>query len=281
MPLAISMPELLEHPTFLNGVLSLVAIVLFQMVRWVIERMLRRRSRIGVDELRRWLVGIRNFTVFATLVSLVFIWGSELRTLALSVVAFAAALVIATKEIILCISGSIYRTMTGSFALGDRIEIGNVRGDVIDETLLSTKILEVGPGPSSHQYTGRAIAIPNSMLLTHPVTNESFTQDFVLHLVTVPVLSTHDWELAESELLAAASEVCEPFFEDASRHLTDQAAARGLPQPSVEPRVVMQLTDPDKINLILRFPSPARTKGRMEQQILRIYLSRLARKPEA
>ena len=38
------------------------------------------------------------------------------------------------------------RATSRSFKLGDRIEIGDYRGDVIDYNLFTTTILETGPG---------------------------------------------------------------------------------------------------------------------------------------
>mgnify|MGYP001215256827 CR=1 FL=1 len=61
-------------------------------------------------------------------------------------VAIAVALVIATKELILCVSGALIKGGARSFNIGDRIQVKEFRGDVIDQNLLTTTILEVGPG---------------------------------------------------------------------------------------------------------------------------------------
>ena len=69
------------------------------------------------------------------------------------------AIVLATKEIIMCLSGAIYRASSGTFKVGDRVEIGAFRGDVIDQTLLATTILEIGPGQAIHQHSGRTVTL--------------------------------------------------------------------------------------------------------------------------
>ena len=51
-----------------------------------------------------------------------------------------------------------------------RREVAGVRGDVLDIGPLTTAVLEVGPGQSIHQRTGRKITLPNSVFLTHAVT---------------------------------------------------------------------------------------------------------------
>ena len=56
------------------------------------------------------------------------IWAQELRTLALSFVAIAAAIVVATKELLMCLSGTLLRSSSRNVSLGDRVEIAGVRG---------------------------------------------------------------------------------------------------------------------------------------------------------
>jgi len=122
-----------------------ILVVVIVILRAIIARFIRK-SVSSTELRRRWLVQTRNGLLLLLLFGLIMIWGEELRTLALSVVAIAVAFVIATKELILCITGSVLKTGAGSFNIGDRIQIKDFRGDVIDQNLLATTILEVGPG---------------------------------------------------------------------------------------------------------------------------------------
>jgi len=183
------------------------------------------------------------------------------------------ALVIATKELILCVTGAVIRTSTHSYSVGDRIEIAGKRGDVIDQNIFTTTLLEIGPGNASHQYTGRAIVIPNSLLLNNPLTNESYTEDFVLHVFPIPLGADEDWQKAELILLEAANIECAPFLQDARRSMERLENKHGLDSPTVAPRVTIQIPEPGKVNLLLRIPTPARRIGRLEQAILRRFLS--------
>jgi len=208
------------------------------------------------------------------LFGLVMIWGQELQTMALSLAAFIVAIILATKELILCITGGWLRISSSAFMLGDRIEVSDTRGDVINHTMLTTTIMEIGPGDLTHQYTGRAVVLPNSLFLTSPIINESFTDDYVLHVFTIPLKDTDDWQAAEKYVRDAAAIVCEPYIESAGQYLKQLGQREGLDVPSTEPRVTIQLTEPGRIDLIVRIPTPAREKGRIEQQLLREYLSR-------
>ncbi|WP_217988336.1 mechanosensitive ion channel [Aliifodinibius salipaludis] len=111
-----------------TAILILVTIIL----RWLFSRYIRR-SVSSTELWRRWLVQSRNGLLLLLLLGLLFIWGEELRTLALSIVAIVVAFVVATKELILCVTGSIFKAGAGSFNIGDRIQIKDFRGDVIDQ----------------------------------------------------------------------------------------------------------------------------------------------------
>lgn len=256
-----------------NTVISVLWLTGVLVLRFVIVRAILRREFLSSESRRRWIVNTRNALLFILFVGLVFIWAQEVRSLALSIVAVAVALVIATKELILCVSGAVLRASVRSFSVGDRIEISDVRGDVIDHSLLATTILEIGPGQTSHQYTGRAIVIPNSVFLTAPLINETFTEDFVLHVFSVPLKTDDDWQAAEAALLDAANAECSSFMEAAREHMQKLEKEHGLDPPSMEPRVSLQLPEPGIINLLVRIPVPARRKGRVEQAILRHFLS--------
>jgi small-conductance mechanosensitive channel len=192
--------------------------------------------------------------------------------------AFAVAAVIATKELILCASGSLVRASGNAYGIGDRVEIAGSRGEVVDLSILTTTLLEMGPAPM-HQFTGRTVVIPNSVLLSHAVVNESYDDKVDLHIIRVPLDEGEDWEHAERLLLEAARIECGSFIEEARTHLRRVEARRGVEAPSVDPRVTVQLPDPGQITLLLRVATPARRKGRVEQAVLRRYLR--SRRPVA
>lgn len=244
-----------------------ILVVVIVILRAIIARFIRK-SVSSTDLRRRWLVQTRNGLLLLLLLGLVMIWGEELRTLALSVVAIAVAIVIATKELILCITGSILKTGARSFNIGDRIQIKDFRGDVIDQNLLATTILEVGPGKLTHQRTGRMAVIPNALFVSEPVINESFTHDYVLHVFTVPFKREDDWRTAQGALLKSANHHCKTYLEEVRRYMKKVSEERGLEVPSVDPRVTIQVPAAGEIHLIVRFPAKSGQRSYIEQSIL-------------
>ena len=214
--------------------------------------------------------------LFVFLLGLVVIWAHELQVLAVSIVALAAALVLATKELILCWSGAALRVGGKVYSVGDRIQIAGHRGIVLDHDMFATKLLEIGPGPSSHLYTGRITIFPNSLLFTNALVKENPGQEYGLYTLTVPLKAGDDWKEAERRLMEAAKAECASFMDEATRHMKLLEQTNLLEAPSPDPRITIQLPEPDCIQLVLRFPAPDRGRSRVEQAILRRFLVSLS-----
>jgi len=261
-----------DSPLLPDIVKSLVLLIILLTVRVILMRAITRSQALSLETRRRWVLTIRNSMAVIFVMGLIFIWGHELSTFAVSLVAIAVALVLATKELILCLSGTVLRAGTNSYTLGDRIEIGTTRGNVIDQNLLTTTVLEIGPGHQSSQYTGRAVIFPNSLLLSQPLINETYMKDFLVHVMTIPLQLADDWQAAEKRLLEIAADECRPFMDDAVQHMKQLEGKAWLDTPSVQPRVTLQLPEPGRINLLLRFPAPSHRTARVEQAIMRRFL---------
>ena len=62
------------------------------------------------------------------------------------------------------------------FKAGDRIQIGDSTGDVLDIGSFSTAIMEIREWIDADQYTGRILHIPNSFALNQTIKN--YTRDY-------------------------------------------------------------------------------------------------------
>lgn len=263
VPENFTLPDSMLRLLISTGLLILAIIIL----RTLTARFIRRN--VTSSELRgRLLVNFRNGFLLLGILGLALIWGDQIRSLALSIVAIAVAFVVATKELILCVSGAILKSGAGSFNLGDRIQVKDFRGDVIDQTLLATTILEVGPGKTGHQRTGRMIVVPNALFVSEPVINESFTDHWDFHVFTVPFKREDDWHAAQKALLDAANRHCEPYLEAVRKHMNKVGVLRGLEVPSVDPRVTIQAPVASEIHLTVRLPAKSGQRSYIEQSIL-------------
>ena len=118
---------LAENFTLSDSVTGLLVNTGFLLAAIIILRTLTARfirHKVKAPELKgRLLANTRNGFLLLILLGLAIIWGDQLRTLALSILAIAVAFVVATKELISCITGSLLKGGSGSFNIGDRIQI--------------------------------------------------------------------------------------------------------------------------------------------------------------
>jgi small-conductance mechanosensitive channel len=227
-----------------------------------ISTLLRGPARMSRENKLRASVFWRNASLLIAVVILLFVWRDELRAAALSLAALSVALVLGGKELITSMLGYAYRTTSGSFRFGDVIEINGVRGEVIDQTLLSTTVLEIGP---EHQFSGKLVQFPNSYFIVHPLVNLSRVGRYQLGLLNVPVGGAEDVAGAKHALEQAALSVCHAFVEPAQSALRELEGEQFLVMPSAAPYVAIKLPDVGKITLVLRYPYPAAERAETEQ----------------
>jgi small-conductance mechanosensitive channel len=239
-------------------------------LRAVALRKLSGRGQFAKKERRRWAVTIRNIALFIFGVGILYIWFEQLRMITTTVMVVAVAIVLATKEYFLNLTGYLFRSSTNFFKIGDRITIGELHGDVIDQSLMGVTIMEIS---ANHLYTGQAIFIPNIKFMKQHVKNESYTKDYVYHFITVPVKNDSNVEKSRIALLTAGQTVCASYIEEARMHMKKFEDKHNLDTPPVEPRIYIKLPKPDQVDLVLRVPIPAKRRGRLNQEIMQEYLS--------
>jgi small-conductance mechanosensitive channel len=253
-------------PELLGTISVVVAVIVANLA---ISAVLRGRSWLSRETKLRASVFWRNFSLLVALVALLFVWRAELRAAALSLAALSVALVLAGKELLTSVLGYIHRTTSGSFEFGDVIEINGIKGEVIDQTLLSTTVLEMS---EEHLFSGRVVQFPNSFFVTHAMKNFSHLGAYQLALVTIPLAPGSDVETARHVLNEVANSVCAEFVAPTQAALRELEGEQFIVMPSAEPRVTMRLGDAGKVTLLLRFPCPTNQRTRTEQELLRRYL---------
>lgn len=216
---------------------------------------------------RRYAANLRTALFFVGLLGVVMIWAPQLRTFALSLTAVAVAIVVATKELILCLSGSVLRASSGAFSVGDWVEIGTVRGEVIDHDLLSTRLQEFGPPPDSFMPTGQVIVLPNSMLLTTPVRNHSAARGYAEHRFALTVEADRGLFARRAEILEVVQRHFAPFRDQALRMNAGMERRIGADLPDPDPVARMTTTDLGKHRLEITLFCPIAQAARIEGAI--------------
>jgi len=234
--------------------------------------MIRKKADIISEEQRRWISRAKNIILATILFTLFFLWWPELRQFALSIAAVAVAFVIASKELILCISGAVLRATSGSSSVGDWVEIGDTRGEVIDQNILSTVLQEIDKESCTFSYTGKTITLPNSIFLSHSVKNMNFMRRFVFHsfaIHTEPKVNVFE---AKQLIMGKLHAYCEEFIELGTRYHSFIVQRSGMAIPSPEPSVTIRTTTLGKNIFSVTVFCPTPQAGEIEQKITQDFM---------
>ena len=249
-------------------------VLIFLFIQWSIKRRIKRTKNLTRLEKHNLQDNISNYLRIAFFVVVALVWFSDLQPILVSLVAVAAALVLATKEIIMCITGGILIRMSEQFKHGDRIEIDGTRGFVIQKKLTTTKVLEIGPEANSQQTTGRILTIPNSLMLNKVLKNESFFNGYSIHIFKFPVIEKKKLESIENDLLNWANEVSKNYSEEAKKTMMKFSQSEGLDIPSLNPRTKVMLNEEGEIEIILKMAIKNSEVADIEQNLLRKFIKK-------
>ena len=274
--MAIEMEKLIN--TFLNeGNYRLIASTVFlflvlAVIKKIINKKLDYNKDLGSIDRVKIKRSVSLYINLFFIVMLLVLWFSQVQAIFVSLFAIAAAIVIATKELIMNLMGGVLIKLNKHFSIGDRIEVKGVRGFVIDKSLTATKVLEIGPEQSSQQTTGDIIVIPNSIMLSEPVQNDSYFKNFSIKSFNFKVPEGREIPGFEKEMLNLGKEICKDYHEDAAKVIETFCRKEGLVIPSVAPRTKLVLKDDGSVEVLLKIPVKNDQIADVEQLLIRHYL---------
>ncbi len=183
--------------TFENIVFTLIALTLIFVARIAVLRLIKANIEDHDSEYRaRKIV---NYVVSAIfIISVAFIWVDAFGSLPTYLGLVSAGIAIALSDVLKNMAGWAFILTRRPFAIGDRIEVTDLKGDVIDIRLFRFSLMEVGNWVDADQSTGRLVHVPNGVVFTNPVAN--YTEGFAYIWDEIPILITFesDYKLAKS-----------------------------------------------------------------------------------
>lgn len=172
--------------------------------RFVVGHMVEKR----VEEVQRRYILKKTFNYllsFAFVVATLVIWFGGLTGWSAYFGLVSAGLAIALQDPLVNLAGWIFISIRKPFVVGDRIQIGDQRGDVIDIRLFQFSLVEIGNWVDADQSTGRIIHVPNGWVFKQATANFTGGFQFVWDEIPVMVTFESDWRRAK-ELLQAIAE---------------------------------------------------------------------------
>ncbi|MEC6824606.1 mechanosensitive ion channel family protein [Photobacterium piscicola] len=252
-------------------------IMVITLIRRIILSQVRGDEFFVTETQRKWMSRTKNGTFILTLVVLFILWRSEINEFALSVTAIAVAIVVASKEIILCFTGSIQRASSRSFRIGDWIEVGKICGEVIEHNMMATVIQEIDLHHGQYHYTGKTATLPNSMFFTYPVKNLNFMKRYVYHNFSIVVKDFVNLYPLLPIIIAKIDHHSEDFIDVARRYNSVIEKHAGVDLPGSEPHIhISSSTTGEQIVHFMLF-CPTERATHLEQDIRRDFMEEYAR----
>jgi len=176
----------------------------------------------------------------------------------------SAGLTIALKDLVAGIAGWAFILWRRPFEVGDRIEIGAHRGDVIDVRLFQFTLMEIGNWVDADQSTGRVIHIPNGQVLSEVVANYSKGFQFIWNEIGVMVTFESNWQEAKTILQQIASKHAEKLTQEAERHVREAARRFMIFYTKLTPIVYTSVKDSGVLLTVRYLCQPQRRRGTQE-----------------
>ena len=187
--------------TLRNKIIQSVLIIL---VLIIINKLATRLVPQGtVEEIRKKFHLKKTIEYTLTLIGALLIgnlWISNFQSIITFLGLLSAGIAIALKDLFMNIAGWAFIYLRKPFDVGDRIQIGKVKGDVIDLRLFQFSVLEIGNWVDSDQSTGRVIHVPNAKVFQQPQANYSMGFNFIWNEQTIYITLDSDYKKVKSIL---------------------------------------------------------------------------------
>ena len=200
-----------EDRSLLDALLvSLIVLFLAYVVNFLAGNLILRRVSTARERytLRKTASILITVLAFASLFA---IWIERTSTLLIAYGILSAGVAIALQDLLRNIAGGILIIVSRPFKAGDRIQVGENTGDVLDIGSFSTAIMEIREWVDADQYTGRILHIPNSFVLNQTIKNYTRDYSFIWDEIRILLIYGSNWKKAEGIALKAAAPIVGEF----------------------------------------------------------------------
>lgn len=228
------------------GIALLIYIVMLLIIRVINRRITDLKHRHST---RKATAYISTFVVFA---AVAVIWIENLSTVSVVISVIGAGMVVALGDAFLSIAGWFLILFRRPFDTGERVQIGDVKGDVIDIRLFQTSLLEIGNWVKEDQSTGRVVHISNSTLFKNPIFNYTRGFEFLWDEIKVVVTFESNWKKAQEIMLQHAQKEAERLSKEVARRIKKMSEQYFIYYEKLTPIVYVKIVD-NGVELSLRY----------------------------
>jgi small-conductance mechanosensitive channel len=244
---------------------SLLVILALWLLRLVTIFWVDRRAED--DRLRyQWRKTSTYFAVLLGIFLLFRIWIEGLQPLATFLGLVSAGVAVALRDPLVNLAGWTFILWRRPFEVGDRIQIGEYAGDVVDLRIFQFTILEIGRWVAADQSTGRILHIPNGKVFSDVLANYSKGFEYIWNEIPVLVTFESDWQKAKALLQKIADRHAAHLSELAEERVR-RAARRFMIRYATFTPTVYTRVEPSGVQLTVRYLCEPRRRRSSAQAI--------------
>lgn len=238
--------------TIINKILISVAIIITGIViRKIILKI--TWSKVKNVQTRYRIQKTSGYITFSLLLLIVGrVWFEVFQSLATLIGLLSAGIAIALKDIIMDMAGFIFIIVKRPFEVGDRIQIGNFSGDVVDVRVFQFSIMEIGNWVDADQSTGRIIHVPNDRVFTDILANYSKGFYFIWNEISLVITFESNWKKTKHLLSELINNHAEDIDESAKLKVIEASKKYMIFYSKLTPIVYMKVVD-HGIKLTMRY----------------------------
>ncbi len=244
---------------------SLMAILVLSLLRFLANKVIYR-SFTDVKVRYMWKNWVKNTFYFLLLVTILTIWLERIGSLATFLGLVSAGLAIALQSPIVNLAGWLFIIIRKPFEVGDRIQVGEIAGDVIDIRFFQFTINEIGNWVNADQSTGRIIHIPNGQVFN--IHQANYNQGFphIWNEVGVMVTFESNWKKAKKILEEIIERHADQLSETAEQRLLEASKKFMIFYTNLTPFVYIKVLD-SGVMLTIRYLTLPKTRRITEHRI--------------
>lgn len=253
--------------TYISLVLSTtIVIILFSFFKRIgrktIKKKIEGRKEYLINQAMQIILNV------AEVIFLLFIWGDYIQNLMTLISVTSAAMTIALREIILNFFCGIYIKVKKPFQVEDRIEVKDIKGDVMNISSLNFEVLEISTKEEHGQSTGVIVTFPNSIVFSEPVRNLNKGFKYVWDELTVKVPIDCDLVKNKQELYKIVNniEIIRNIPKKMKSQINDINTTNRVYFNKYDPTIYTKIVD-DHIELTIRYLMHPK-KGRFVESVI-------------
>ena len=261
---------------------KLLGSLLIILALWLLRQLVLKFVSRQTEDVRvhyRW----RKATVYVAVVLGILIigalWLEDIQSAAVFLGLVSAGLAIALKDPLTNLAGWVFILWRRPLVVGDRIQIGQYAGDVIDLRIFQFTVLEIGNWVSADQSTGRIVHVPNGKVFSEALANYTTGFEYIWNEVPVCVTFESDWENAKELLQEIADRHAAQLSQNAADRIRQAARRFMIVYSKLTPTVYTSVED-SGVLLTIRYMCDPRKRRSSEQAIWEDVLRAFAEQPD-